>query len=65
MALLYKMFACNVKGLKKEEKRLIKFIIDNKESFVPVTEHDKKWFYVIVKRRYFIYKHLRKLKRKK
>ena len=62
MALLSKMCSVNVKGYKKTEKELIKYIIKNKKHFVPAIEFDKKWFSVIKHRMYFVYKFLYGLK---
>ena len=59
--------ACNgaaPKEYKKKEKQLIKEIIKDKGYYIPASEYDKKWFFVVTHHLYFVYKFLYKIKHK-
>lgn len=56
MALLGNLSSTADKKYRNNEKESIKFIIENKKSFVPATSWDEKWFFIITHRLYYLYK---------
>ena len=56
MALLGNLSSTADKKYRNNEKESIKFIIENKKSFVPAMSWDEKWFFIITHRLYYLYK---------
>lgn len=56
MALLGNLCKSTGKKYRRSEKACIRTILEKKKYFVPSSNHDKKWFYVITHRLYYVYK---------
>lgn len=56
MALLKILVRATGKAIYAEEKSCIKNIKDNQKYFLPATEADKKWFFIIKYNLYYVYK---------
>lgn len=65
MALLRNLCKTYDKKYVKHEKQAIKNVILNRKSFIPAIRSDKKFFYAIIFRLYWLYKMLFYLKRNK
>lgn len=56
MALLGNLCKSTDKKYRRSETACIRTILEKKKYFVPSSNHDKKWFYVITHRLYYLYK---------